>query len=761
MMPNDISIAISGNPVSGISPVGNIGPVLSEFDPNWPYGVKGDYAIIIKDDTNYSYYCLSINSALINSQYGSRGGALNFQFRIPSNSKLVGLDGKEIDPATFLLNLFSIYEKNHLKSIDNVRGWIFEDNYKMSDDELRSFLSSYRLESHPVPSRRLTGEKEGVLILTEEKIKAFTLDHAYPEITQYGKLWLSTKGETTPTELSKLEIPRTHRYDVYINGVKQAYTITKDQEPRKETITPSCTWKNPKEITIDFANGKVSEAEERIYFDVEFEDKVVTKNIKIELDGLEQDKEKTKIIRTIRDSISVKLKNGIYTIKGENKTDDTKHYVFKGQQIDTNWNYSYDNLPETVKFIREKKEDDYLILVFKYEKPKSTTSNYDRGYDNKKNHENNGSGNDKNKLNIYFILKDEKFSDELVDKKFDVSIKNDEYSFSVWNNKIDGGCKKCKLPDGKEISAYEKEFILPKSVELKSSNKIIVKSRDEHFVMSVDKTKKEYIIVSVTHLSKFQLLQKKDVFSKLAFLLIVFALGWFIGEFFTPISSVVDFVTKPDTPVETENQGEVDAHEEDNILALKSEEGSADPVPEEEVIETEILEGTAEVSPENGVAGNTLSPEQKNELNKEADGYFKGINDATLTFDDVDNIEKWINNNKTFDNSITNYNEIRTAIEHYKKCINVLNKINTESINNDIDNLVDEIRKIGFNIPNDGKMKMLLYKLRILMQKFYIKGSDVQNKHYTKDKIYNFNDKRNRLEESKKKSFEELNKLEF
>lgn len=136
-------------------------------------------------------------------------------------------------------------------------------------------------------------------------------------------------------------------------------------------------------------------------------------------------------------------------------------------------------------------------------------------------------------------------------------------------------------------------------------------------------------------------------------------------------------------------------------------------------------------------------------LNAEAARYMELIRKADMTFAQVDEIKKWIDENSQHKRKIKNYGKIAAAINDFGKCRDVLMKIN---INADIDALCLQIKNVVSTVSKDN----LLRELRIKMYRFLVEeGKLLRNDEQIMEKIYIFS----RMHPNGISSFKELEDL--
>ena len=119
-------------------------------------------------------------------------------------------------------------------------------------------------------------------------------------------------------------------------------------------------------------------------------------------------------------------------------------------------------------------------------------------------------------------------------------------------------------------------------------------------------------------------------------------------------------------------------------------------------------------------------------LNAVAARYMELIRNADMTFAQVDEIKKWVDDNSQHKKKIKDYGKIAAAIKDFVKCRDVLMKINAGA---DIDALCPQIKNVVSTISKDN----LLRELRIKMQRFlYEGGKPLKKDEQIIDKIYQF-----------------------
>lgn len=377
-MDNKISIFITGNPhaSSGSINIGSIGTGLKLLDTGWPStsAVMGNYALTVTDDVAFSTYCLIIRPSLITSEGSNRSGVLNFQMRLPLGHSLMNLATNSVeDPLTVLLRLFNEFRSRYMQVYPGVEGMSFKADASMTEADLEEFLNDYMLKREDLPNRYLNGSGDAVVALPEEKLKQLLANRAYPELTRYNRLILTEMGATTAS-LSRLQIPRTPRYDIFINGQKQPQTVGDGDAPFTLTVQPPNSYQLPAQVNVDInearSKGLIDTREERINYHVFFADKEESRVYRIQLQGDKSAAMLEKIIKSL--DFKAQVPFGREQILSGKPSVESKTVTLrlKGGQLDMNWEPVLKSpLPNvTGPYVNLGVDGQYTVL-FTYKKP--------------------------------------------------------------------------------------------------------------------------------------------------------------------------------------------------------------------------------------------------------------------------------------------------------------------------------------------------------------------------------------------------------
>lgn len=772
-MIDNVAILISGNPVSssGVKGIGGISTGLVSIDPEWPSRVQGDIALVITEKGQLSNYCLMLTSKLISSSDGNRTGTLNIQLQIPFGKVLVDAEGKMVSPFTLLEEVFNHYKQHHLTQYPGVEGWNFAKDWEMTQAEFNSLLAPYTLIDRVLPNRHLSGTGEAFLAMSLDKMAQFTLDYAYPELVDYGKVILSTVGSTNPPELARLEIPRRPRFEIYVNGKKQDGLVREGDEAFSMKIEPPYTYQKPAVITVDFrkadAEGKVDRVNERINYTVKFEDKEQNYKIKIILKGLEGESNRDKVMNELLKAVYLENRAAegyqpAEKIWPNGRLSNPLEFTLKGKQIEDTWELKWDKLPENVYKDEVKSLDNGFEVTFSYKKPQSNNG--------RKRDEQNRADELKPTVQkkevkvipVYITAKDPKDVDLAKGIEFDMTFILDE------ENDINlltyyGICCDSKEPTefnrgNKKYPCYEGKVEVPATLwnnwsKYAKTDDVKVESCNHRYKLEAKlyKDKKDgdssYIAVYASRTSKGAMFLHKWGFW-LNILLVLLVLGGcaVIGAYVENNRDLLPnskAVVAPNMPQEVPDP-EVSIGEDGHVYINKK-------------IEVTIGENghwfingnDMGRTPNNGIAGEkTLignagrdaddpAPTGSDNvnyaaLNAKSARYMELIGKAEMSFQQVDEIKKWIDDNRQHRSKIDNYGKIAVAVKDFGKCRDVLMKINAGA---DIDALCPQIKNVVSTISKDN----LLRELRIKMQRFlYEGGKPLKKDEQIIDKIYQF-----------------------
>ena len=116
-------------------------------------------------------------------------------------------------------------------------------------------------------------------------------------------------------------------------------------------------------------------------------------------------------------------------------------------------------------------------------------------------------------------------------------------------------------------------------------------------------------------------------------------------------------------------------------------------------------------------------------------GCLRLIKSGEMTFAQVEEISRWVDDNSDRDDEIKDYAVIKGAIAEYAKCRNILLEINSDA---DFAELATEIKRLVPRIRSDGAYADLLVKLRVKMQRFVISGGRLLDKEGMERNLYEF-----------------------
>lgn len=766
-MIEDIAILISGNPVSssGLKRIGGTGTGLVSIDPDWPSMAQGKFVLMITEKEQSSNYCLMFPSRLISSLGASRAGGLNIQLQIPFGKVLADAEGNKVSPFTLLEKVFNHYKQHHLTQYPGVEGWNFAKDWEMTQAEFEELLEPYKLIDRVLPNRHLSGPEnaEAFIAMSPEKMSQFTLDYAYPELVDYGKVILSTSGNTNPPELARLEIPRRPRFEIYVNGKKQDGLVREGDEAFSMKIEPPYTYQKPAVITVDFekadAEGKVDRVNERINYTVKFEDKEQNYKIKIILKGLEGESNRDKVMNELLKAVYLESRSAEHYQPSENKRPkeftNPLEFTLKGKQIADAWEPKWDKLPENVHKDEVKSVYRGFEVTFTYEKPvqkPATKPSPTPRTDPKPNNV------QKEVVTVPVCIttedpNDEKLLGSIRKLKIDLTLlveyqnKND-YLVTYYGVRGHSDNLETTTIDGKAYSCYVGEIKVPLELwenkwNKQTGKKVDLESSNQKYDLSA-RFYEGHIIAFAKKASKLAIFWRNwgNVVSAVVILLVGGVIGTVVEncQDFWPNSKVV---VAPNAPQEVPDP-EVSIGENGSVYINN----------EIEVTIGEnghwFIDGNdMGRTPNNGIAGEkTLignagrdvddpAPTGSDNvnyaaLNAESARYMELIGKAEMSFPQVDEIKKWIDDNRQHGRKIDNYGKIAVAVKDFGKCRDVLMKINAGA---DIDALCPQIKNVVSTISKDN----LLKELRIKMQRFlYEEGKPLKKDEQIIDKIYQF-----------------------
>ena len=759
---------ITGNPAScsGVKVIGGIGTGLMVIDPRWPSRAQGDFALIITDKGQSSNYCLMFPSWLIGP--ANHVGGLNIQLQLPHGKMLADADGKMVSPYTLLQMVFNHYKQHHLTQYPGVEGWNYATDWEMKPEEFEGLLASYTLIDHVLPNRHLSGTGDAFIAMSLDKMAQFTLDHAYPELVDYGKVILSTIGMTNPPGLARLEIPRRPTFEIYVNGKKQDGLVREGDEAFSMKIEPPYTYQKPAAITVDFekavAEGKVDRVNERINYTVKFEDKEQNWKIKIILKGLEGESNRDKVMNELLKAVYLENRAAegyqpAEKIWPNGRLSNPLEFTLKGKQIEDTWELKWDKLPENVYKDEVKSLYKGFEVTFSYKKPQSNNG--------RRQDEQNQAGESKPTVQkkevetvpVYITAedpKDGKLTDEAQGIKFDmtliIDVEKDVNLLTYHGICCDFDEAKTQKLGNKDYSCYEGKVEMPMTlwndwIAPYSKRGIEVKSHDSRYKLEakLNKGKKDgdspYIAVYASRTSKWAMFLHKWRF--LYILLVGFLVGALFGIYFGIWLKSEEEVTPnvpqgvPDPVVTIGSNGSVYINNEIEVTIGENGHWFIDGndmgmTPNNKIAGEKTPTGNADRNKDDNYSSIGSDNVNYAVLNAESARYMELIYKAEMTFAQVGEIKKWIVGNGQHNRNIENYDKIAAAMIDYGKCCDVLLKINK---NTDIDALCPQIKTVVSTLSKVSLTK----ELRTKMQRFlYEEGKLLRNNEQIMEKIYYF-----------------------
>ena len=142
-----------------------------------------------------------------------------------------------------------------------------------------------------------------------------------------------------------------------------------------------------------------------------------------------------------------------------------------------------------------------------------------------------------------------------------------------------------------------------------------------------------------------------------------------------------------------------------------------------------------EAAPAGGVAASADYGSEVSPGEREAAEYLRLIKSGEMTFAQVEEISRWVDDNSDRDDEIKDYAVIAGAISEYAKCRDLLLKIDCDA---DFEELAAELRRLVPRIRSDGAYADMLVKLRIKMQHFVISGGRLLDKEGMERNLYEF-----------------------
>ena len=782
-MIDNIAILITGNPVSrsGIRRIGSTGTGLEVSDVNFPKDAKnGDWALIITEKGQSTNYCLIYPPSFISSSGDSREGALNIQLLLPHGKALADAEGQMVSPFSLLQMVFSHYKQHHLIQYPGVDGCNYANDWEMKPEEFAELLAPYKLIDRVLPNRHLSGPEnaEAFIAMSPDKMSLFTLDHAYPELVDYGKVILSTIGMTNPPGLARLEIPRRPTFEIYVNGKKQDGLVREGDEAFPMTITPpNPSYQKTATVVVDFnkaaAEGKVDWANECINYTVEFEDLKHDWKVKVILTGLEGESSRDKIMKELLGAVYLESQAaGLYQpaekIWPIGQSSNPLEFTLRGKQILGSWELKWDKLPENVQKDAVKSLYKGFEVTFSYKKPQSNNG--------RRQDEQNQAGESKPTVQkkevetvpVYITAedpKDGKLTDEARGIKFDmtliIDVEKDVNLLTYHGIRCDSDEAKTQKLGNKDYSCYEGKVEMPMTlwndwIAPYSKRGIEVKSHDSRYKLEAEFCKgtknggKPYIAVYASRTSKGAMFLHQWGFLLKTFIVLLILGGCaFLGAYIennrdllpNPKTAVAPNVPQetPDPVVEIGDNGRVYINNE--IEVTIGENGHW------------IIDGNdMGRTPNNGIAaektptGNAGRERDDNPvatgsdnvdyaaLDRVAADYMVLIGLAEMSFEQVDEINRWVKANDKYGSKIKNYNDIKAMIKVYTDCRNLINKLYANDVY--FDGIAPDVNKFVRGLKDVG-YEQRLKKLRRKMQCTFTDWNKADDKKVG-DNIYNF-----------------------
>ena len=774
-MIDNIAILITGNPVSssGVRSIGGIGTGLTVIDPKWPSMAQGNLALIITDKGQSSNYCLIFPSRLISSSGANREGVLNIQLQLPHGKMLADAEGKMVSPFTLMEEVFNHYKQHHLTQYPGVEGWNFAKDWEMKPEEFAELLAPYKLIDRMLPSRHLSGTGEAFIAMPPDKMALFTLDHAYPELVNYGKVILSTIGMTNPPGLARLEIPRRPMFEIYVNGKKQNKFIREEGEAFDMDVTPpNPSYQLPATIKVDFekavADGKVDRANERINYDVKFKDQEQNWKIKIILKGMEGESNRDQVMNELLKAVYLENRVAeVYQpadrIEPNGRFSNPLEFTLKGKQILSSWELKWDKLPENVYKDEVKSLNNGFEVTFSYKKPQS---NNGRRRDEQNRTDTTVQKKEVEVIPVYIAAedtKDGKLTDEAQGIKFDmtfvIDVEKDVNLFTYYGIRCNSDEAKTQKLGNKDYSCYEGKVEMPMALWndwiAYSKRGIEVKSYDQRYKLEAESYKgtknggKPYIAVYASRTSKGAMfLHQWGFLLKTLIVLLILGSCAFLGAYIennrdllpNPKTAVAPNVPQetPDPVVEIGDNGRVYINNEIEVTIGENGHWFIDGndmgrTPNNGIAAEKTPTGNADRD-----AGNDPAPARSDNvdyaaLNAQSARYMELIRKAEMSFTQVDEIKEWVDKNEAHSNGIKDYSKIKTAIGEYVKCRDLLYKVKKGA---DFEEIAKEFKGTVPKIKSNGDYRNLLVSLRVKMQKFT--GGNKLGEEGIEEKLYLF-----------------------
>ncbi|MDE6010055.1 MAG: hypothetical protein K2F87_01215 [Muribaculaceae bacterium] len=780
-MTDKIAILITGNPdsSSGCANIGSVGVGLEKIDPVWPNMAGGDFALIVTETGQATRYCLIFNSALITASDSNRGGMLNFQLLIPFDEAILGPDGRFVSPFTFLYRLFERFKSLHLKSYPGVEGWNYIRNARMTDEEFADFLKDYRLVHFPQPARRLNGSGEATLVLPLDKLEQLALDHAYPQLTEFNKLVLCAEGTTSPALLARLEIPRIPEFEIFVNGQKMDVIFRRGDEPFRYTVLPQDTYKLPETIVVNLEEGenkKIDSVNERIDYRVSFKDKTEDRKVTVQLKGCESNPGLyDRLLKNILENIVLKNEaTGLpcrrMSISVPAKTDT---FTLKGAEIGSFWAPECASLPKNITLEECVPDSEKSwVMRFRYEKPvEKPLAAVTRQPDVEVKKKGDKRDDDAKqqapapqpvvKVPVYITgndTADRKLTEACRALTFNMEIQGaDNLPVLAYQGLMSDGRSEKKRFSSKETNKRDcfatdvhVPFIYIPYLQENGMKCIEAESNDKRYILKAQYGKLDdepdgewFIRVRVRRRGFGQRLLGAPWLKPVLIALVCLGFGWWIGESFTPwqkmtaketpAQTVTDPVAGEDAPVdslggEDSTGGVVDPEQsdKDETATLQQDRTTTPPdVPGNNTVET-VGDNALDKA-----AGAAAAAELK-ALNDKSAQYLDMIRKASMSFAQVDEIQRWVMANKSKSGKINNYSEIMKAIAVFANARNLVSQIKPGA---NFTALAPSINAFVKGISTDAPYK----QLRSKMQK--LNGNNVKSNIEVEEILYNFAEK--------------------
>lgn len=775
-MIDNIAILITGNPVSssGVRSIGGIGTGLTVIDPKWPSMAQGNLALIITDKGQSSNYCLMFPSRLISSSGANREGVLNIQLQMPHGKMLADAEGKMVSPFTLMEEVFNHYKQHHLTQYPGVEGWNFAKDWEMTQAEFDSLLAPYTLIDRVLPTRHLSGTGEAFIAMPLEKMAQFTLDHAYPELVDYGKVILSTVGMTNPPELARLDIPRSPKFEIYVNGKKQDRLVCVDDKEFSMKIEPPYpAYQESATIIVNFKNaeaeGKVDRANERINYTVKFDDKEQNRKIKIVLKGMEGESNRDQVMNELLKAVYLENRvaedyQPVDRIKPNGRLSNPLEFTLKGKQILSSWEPKWGKLPENVNKDEVKSLYNGFEVTFSYKKPQSNNGRKQDGQNQADNSKPTVQKKEVEVIPVYITAKDTKdgmLTDIAQGIEFDLTlftdVKHGDKCLTCHRVRCDSAEGKAQKINSRDYFCYEGKIEVPSAVWdkwMKYTNYAVeVESCDPRYELEAELANKKKenpcIAVYVSKTSKWAMFWHKwGAWLQTLLVLLILGSCAFLGAYIennrdllpNPKTAVAPNVPQetPDPVVEIGDNGRVYINNEIEVTIGENGHWFIDGndmgrTPNNGIAAEKTPTGNADRD-----AGNDPAPARSDNvdyaaLNAQSARYMELIRKAEMSFTQVDEIKEWVDKNEAHSNGIKDYSKIKTAIGEYVKCRDLLYKVKKGA---DFEEIAKEFKGTVPKIKSNGDYRNLLVSLRVKMQKFT--GGNKLGEEGIEEKLYLF-----------------------